>query len=452
MKRAILYLFFCLIWILPEGTAQIDAGFVRDSIEIERGVTGTPDFEPLFRLVNTAFDDDNRPLTSIVYRYETETELVPVQRQTFEYNEEGKTTLFLLEEWDEGEGDWAALKQEESSYEDGRLVTFLRKRPVDGVLENRRRWSYQYTMGGMESGKLLQSWNSGMGSWENLSRKTTSYDVDGHISEQVLERFNGGSWKNSRKRTWSWDPGAMQPAQTIAQIWSSSEQEWVNNTRKSYSIGGDGLWSNAIIEQWNPSTGMWENDLREQLTINLANATNNYSLNTWNGEWQANLRGEFSFSTDETQALLQSWNTTEMQYDNFLRSRSMFNNMRLPVRQTGMQIWNTDAGSWENRQFTRRTTYFWRSTDPNNTTEVVQNKCTIPNPYLSGLTINCELTNERFPLNLEVYNLYGQVVLRQQVDSPTFAVTTHDLPSGLYVFKLSDDQVIYQLQKIAVAN
>ncbi len=452
MRKLLLYLLLLAVGYLPNSYAQIDAGFVRDSIEIERGIAGTTDFEPFFRLVNTAFDDDNRPLTSIIYRYLTETELVPNQRQTFEYDEDGNKTMFLLEEWDQGTEAWRALKQEESTYEDGRLAIFLRKRPVDGTLQNRRRWVYQYTMGGMETGKLLQSWNADMGSWENLSRKTTSYDGEERISEQLLERFSGGVWKNSRRRTWTWGMGALQPSQTVSQIWSSMEQDWVNDARKSYGAGPNGLWSSSVVEQWNPNTGEWENDLQEQFAIDLANAESNYSLANWNGEWQANLRGQFTYSPGETQALLQNWNGSEMQYDNFLRSRSMFNSMRLPVQQTGMQSWNGDAGNWENQTYTRRTTYFWRSTEPNSTTEIVQNRCTIPNPYFSGATISCELQAQDFPLNLEVYNLYGQLVLHKQVGSPTFQAETSGLPSGLYVFKLSDDSAVYQLQKVVVAN
>ena len=106
MRKLLLYLLLLAVGYLPNSYAQIDAGFVRDSIEIERGIAGTTDFEPFFRLVNTAFDDDNRPLASIIYRYLTETELVPNQRQTFEYDEDGNKTMFLLEEWDQDAEDW----------------------------------------------------------------------------------------------------------------------------------------------------------------------------------------------------------------------------------------------------------------------------------------------------------------------------------------------------------
>lgn len=452
MRKFLLFLLLLMMAYLPNGQAQIDAGFVRDSIEIERGIPGTPDFEPHFRLVNSAFDDNNRPLRSVIYRYETETDLVPNQRQTFEYDEEGNTTFFLLEEWNVAAAEWRPLKQEENTYENGRLATSLRKKPMGGTLQNRRQWIYQYNMSGMETGKLLQGWNADMGSWENLSRKTITYDNDGHITEQLLERYNGGSWKNSRRRIWTWEPGAMQPTETVAQIWSTSEQDWANDTRKSYNMGNNGLWTNATIEQWNPTSQEWENDLQEQFMIDLATAESTYSLTKWNGAWEPNLRGQFTYSVADTEALLQSWNETEMQYINAQRSQLRFNPARLPAQQTGMQIWNNDAASWHNNEDTRRTTYFWRPTSPNSTTEVIQNVCTIPNPYASEATIACELLQADFPLQLEVFNLYGQLVRRQQVYNSSFAVETAALPSGLYVFKLSDDQMIYQLQKVVVAH
>ena len=434
--------------------AQIDESFVRDSIEIERGVEGTMDFEPSTRVVNEVFDANNRPLRSVVYNYISATELEPHQQQHYEYNEDGNTTMFLLEQWDAAGEVWVPVKQENSSYNsNGRLSSFVRMVAVQGQLQNRRRWTYQYNAGGRETGKLLEGWNADTETWENISRKITSYTAEGQLSEQSLDRYADDSWVNNRRRMWTYEPGQLQPSQTMGQVWSTTEQAWINDSRKTYGMGINGLWSGSIVEEWNVVTQEWVNDVKETFAIDLVNNSSTYAIERWNDQWVPDARSEYTYSTNQNTALLQRWNAADMAHENFLRYRSLFNDNRLPVQHTGMQEWNAEDLSWQNESFTRRVSYFWREIDPTGT-EVLQvaSHCLIPNPYWSGTGISCELTSPNFPLTLEIYNVYGQLVLNQQVNSTSFSAETSSLPYGMYVFKLSDERQIYQLQKVVVAN
>lgn len=453
LKRKILFAFSILLFIPHLIFAQIDESFVRDSIEIERGVEGTTDFEPLTRVVNEDFDSNNRPLRSVVYNYISAMELERHQQQSYEYDADGNMTMFLLEEWDDVEEIWTPVKQENKTYNsNGRLSSFVRMIAIQGELQNRRRWTYQYNAFDRETGKLLEGWNSDTEVWENLSRKITSYTAEGQVAEQLLESYEGGNWKSRRKRVWTYDPGQLQPTQTMGQVWSSLEQAWINESRKTYGMAPNGLWAGAVVEEWNTTTQQWTNDVKETFNVDLANSTSSYTIERWNDQWVADARSEFNYSINQNTALLQNWNATEMQHENFLRYRSLFNDERLPVQHTGMQAWNTDNESWINESFTRRVSYYWREIDPTSTeTLLIANQCIIPNPYLNGTTINCEFSPD-YPLTLEVYSVYGQLVLSQWVNSPSFRVETSALPYGMYVFKLSDERQVYQLQKVVVAK
>lgn len=453
MLKKTLSLLALLAWALPGLMAQIETNYIRDSIEIERGVAGTGEFEPFFRLINESFDADNRPLRSVIYRYVTANEWVPDQRQTFTYDEEGNTTLFLLEEWDEAGETWLPLKQEESTYENGRLVTFLRQKGMNGELQNNRRWFYEYNANGRETGKLLQSWNPATATWSNLTRKITAYDAEGHILTQRLERFEEGNWINRRRRLWTWEAGMMQPSETLSQVWSAEEATWVNFFRKTYGMTPNGLWSGTINEEWDPVGNEWVRKFKQTFAINLAGNSTSFFKESWfNDEWQPVVRSQYNYSAAENTALLQGWNATEEAYENYLRHRSLFNEDRLPEQLTGMQAWNTDAGSWRNEDFTRRITYFWREAGTSATEGLSFSPCAIPNPYSSGATINCAEAQLDFPLQLEVYNLYGQLLLHEPVYSSTFRVATDGLPSGLYLFQLSDQQRAYQVNKVVVSR
>ncbi|WP_367389280.1 T9SS type A sorting domain-containing protein [Lewinella sp. LCG006] len=446
------HLLLLLPWTSTVLFAQIDDFFVRDSIEIEQGISGTTNFEPLTRVINESFDANNRPLSTVIYRYLSANEVAPSKRQTFEYDEDGNITFFFLEEWSESEENWLPIKQENSTYENGRLAVLLRRIPVGGELQNYRQWTYQYTPTGFEAEKLLQDWNPATQLWDNVSRKTTAYNAEGRIIQQRLERFVGGEWRNRRQRVWSWDAGQLQPSQTLSQVWSAAEGVWVNDTRKNYSMTANGVWSGSVIQAWNVVTEEWDNDIREVFNIDIDNNTTSYVLEQWDNGWQSDLRSQYNYSTNENTALLQRWNTDNLAHENFLRYRSLFNTDRLPVQRTGMQAWNADAASWQNENYTRRVNYFWRASDPSTTTELADNQCIIPNPYWSGTTISCELSTQDYPLSFEVYNLYGQLLLQKPVNSQSFTAETSSLPGGLYIFKLSDNRRVYQVQKVVVAN
>ena len=453
MRRHLLCLALGLLLSAPALWAQIDEAYVRDSVEIERGLAGTADFEPFFRMVNEAFDANNRPLRSVVYEYVSETELIPNQRQSFQYDDDGNTTFFLLEEWDQDAEDWTPIKQESSNYEDGRLAMMLRQVAVDGELQNRRRWAYQYNAAGKETEKLLQGWNANDNSWTNLSRKTTTYNAEGNITEQLLERSQDGTWVNSRRRTWTWEMGELQPTETIGQIWSEAEGSWINESRKTYAMGANGLWSGSIVEVWDATNGEWINDVREAFMVDLNNNATTYTIQRWNGEWVSDYRSQYGYSAEQTTATLQRWNATDMAHENFLQSQSMFNANRLPTRQMGMQVWNAEQGAWLNENFPRRISYFWREAGPNSTNEVsAEQQCLIPNPYFSNTPINCDRLTEHFPVNLEIYSLYGQLLLRKEVNSPSFQLATHDLPSGMYVFMIAAGNQLLDVQKVVIAQ
>ena len=438
--------------LLPALSGQIDPQFRRDSIRIEKGVSGTTEFEPFFKIINEDFDQDNRPLTSVIYSVESQSQMVPVQRQRFEY-ENGNTTSFLLEEWDMDQETWVPVKQEINTYEDNRLMELLRKKASNGVLVDHRKWTYAYNAAGMETGRLLQSWNSGMEIWENLSRKTITYNSAGKIETQLLERYQDDAWVNRRRRGWTWMAGGLQPMRTTTQQWSDKEQEWVNVSRKTYNMGGNGLWSGSIIEEWDASTDEWVNEIRESFNFNPGDNSSTSNLDRWEMmNWQSALRSLYNQSPDQNTALLQQWNPAAMEHENFLRYGTNFNADMLPTQSLGMQRWNPEFEDWENRNYTRRINYFWTDVNASSTNEVVEQKhCAIPNPYVSGTEIFCTIPLDQFPVFLEVSNLYGQIIHRKQVASQSMRINA-TLAPGLYVVRIRDAQQIYHLEKIVIAK
>lgn len=78
--------------------------------------------------------------------------------------------------------------------------------------------------------------------------------------------------------------------------------------------------------------------------------------------------------------------------------------------------------------------------------EVKQNVSIFPNPFTNFLTINT--SQDRFCKNVEVLNLAGKLVLKEEIDNPVCLVNTNKLVKGLYFARISDRTGIIHSQLI----
>lgn len=435
------------------GFAQINSNYLMDSIEIEKGVPGTTDFEPLFKIIHEEYDNENRPTRSVIYEYLSPTELIPNQRQQFEFDNIGNTTFFLLENWNIDQQDWVPVKQETSAYDDGLLTMFSRQIESGGVLVNYRRWAYTYNVNEAENQKLLQQWNPDTEEWENMSRKMTTYTANGKIETQTTQRYIKGNWQNRRLRTWTWNPDDMQPSATLFQRWNNTSQTWINDTRKTYDMSAGGLWSGSIVEKWNENDQEWYNEMKETFTINLGNGFSSHQGDIWdNNAWQPYIQNLYTYSDNQNPAVVQRWDDNNLQYDNFLRHRLSYDDNRLPLNRIGMQSWNEQSESWENKNYTRQVTYFWTE-DASTAAEEpeIDNRCTIPNPYFNGSFISCDIPLSNTPLYLEVINLLGQTVAKEPISDQAFPIKA-SLNEGLYIVRILEQDKVHHLEKIFVTK
>ena len=447
MNRIFITLTFSFL-ISNAALSQFDPQFVQDSIEIEKGVPGTTDFEPFFKVIHEEFDEEDGPLRSVIYQYSSPTTLEPFQRQSFQY-ESGNISLFTLEGWNADIDEWEPIKQESSTYENGRISTFTRLLGQDGSLLNYRRWTYLYNATGQETGKRLDTWNAQSSTWENLSRKTTTYTAEGQIETQLLERYVNNAWQNRRLRSWTWMPGDVQPTRTLSQAWSETDQDWQNLIRKTYEMSANGLWSGSIIEEWDNVTEAWVNDTRETFMLDFSTGVNTNTGETWNGSWEPYIRSRYEYSSGENTALVQQWQESSSEHENFLRYRNRFDGNGLPTERIGMQQWNTDQGAWQNENFTRRITYFY--SDTNTAVNEVRgiDKCLIPNPYQSGMTISCNIAPSNAPIYLELINTYGQVVVQERIQSSDIQLSGYFAP-GLYLVRIYEKGELHHLERIVI--
>jgi hypothetical protein len=450
MKRFLLKLLFFLIASnLVKSQSTLDLHL--DSIEIEAGVSGTTDFVPAFRVMTKEVDEEGRPVLLNIFEYDETSQAQPLRQHRYEYDN-GNTTRFTISVWDESAKSWLVAREELNTYQDDLLASVMRKMLTNGVLQNDRLWTYKYDGEGSEIEQLLQEWDDTLQEWQNLSRKATTYNENFDIQSQTLQRFQGEVWVNVRRRMWTYDQNEFQPASTIVQIWSITEQSWINQIRKLYVLGANGIWSGAQIEEWNKDSSLWMPNLRETSIVRPTEQERILRLEIWDGDWQNSSRNINKRDVGLDVAKFQKWSQDSLTWTDRLRFSTRYDQDGLLTEKLGMESWDELDQQWENRKFTRRTRYFYTENQTTSTNLLQTDfSCQMPNPYRGGMTFFCDLPEKDKPYELVVYNLFGQIVHHQDF-TPTVGFFNKQLQAGIYLTYILHSQSVYHVQKLIVID
>ena len=445
------FLLHCLMFAFILPCAKLytqDIRYLKDSIYIEQGIEGTPSFEPLFKMIYKDHNEDGKPADLIIYKYSAGI-YEPLQRQEFNY-EEGRLIVFRLSNWNEETGEWNILKEELSEYENNLLVSFTRKRGNEDVLLNERRWLYQYDDNDNDTTVILQSWNINAEAWEDTSRRVTQYSENESILSQLLQYFHDGQWENRRRRIWRYNESDFQPSVTLVQVWSGSEQAWVNDKRKTYSVNSKQVLEGTIIEQWNRTGNVWEKEIREGFTRSENTNAFIWQADLWDGEWNEYLVNEYTLEEFINSATVKEWNDSEMQYQNKLRYGMQTDGRGLIMTKIGMQSWDEEGQVWLNRAYTRKITYFWSEAETSSTIDAtIENPCQISNPLSLSQPIFCDLENVSSQPIIEISTLAGQTIYRKPFLQGN-SISNGNIPSGLYILRLHDNTKVFHAQKVII--
>lgn len=435
---------------LQFGFGQTRPEYVLDSIEIEAGVPQTTDFNPAFRVITDESTAEGLPLKVTVYSYDMSGNVQPLRQHTYQY-EDGQTVNFRVFNWDEFQQDWTIAREEIYTYQNDLLTSLTRKMIRNDQLENNRLWSYQYDDNGDETEVLLEGWDADAAAWQFLSRKISTYDENENIVRQTLQHYLGDSWRNRIRRMWNYDEGSLQPSSTVEQNWSGADNQWVNQTRKSYSMGQDGLWSGATIEIWNTDSLNWQPSIRQTSAVRNQGQEMEQSLETWQGEWINDSRNISQYEAGVNRSNFQKWDEDSLVWLDRLRYFARFQQGLLSEK-LGMQAWSASRNQWENRVFTRRIMYHYKENQTTNREELSINlNCWVPNPYKSGMTFACDLPVGHTDYQLQVFNSLGQLVHSQKINPGGNHIEAPLYP-GIYISHIRQADKIIDIRKLIVSE
>lgn len=445
--RSILPLTLLLVWGYLTR-AQETSAFLRDSIYCDRGVPNSTDFEPETRIYFTQRDDRGRVIEQEFRQRGNDGIWRPFRRHLSAYEGDYLSQLYI-QLWNPNTESWRDQRKDLYTYEDELLKEFIRQKAPQGTLVNDRRWLYNYNEEGRETGVLLQQWN-GMG-WMDISRKVVEYNENGQINRQTLQVWIVNDWQNIRRRDWNYHPVNGNVLSTVVKVWSQAKQSWVDQLQKLFFYNDDGLWVRSRFEDWNEELQQWEPSSRMQYLYNGQRQPIGQFLQVWDGDWENRGQVNYTFLDNQFISRIETWDETTQDWANFLRYRVEYDDRGLLKTRTGMQAWDDGRSAWENRSFTQRYTHFWSEAIVNDVDEATQSTaCVIPNPYPVGTFFFCDLPPSKNNFQLELYDMLGRTVYRKDLESGQ-AVSIDRRPApGVYVLRIHDQQQLYHLQRLVI--
>ena len=335
IMRNTLCLSILLFFVITITHGQEASMILRDSINSDRGVTGTLDFEPEIRINFPSYDEQGRVLEEVHRKIDAGGVWRPQSRRMFAYDNDELSQMHI-QIWNPNTGEWRDQRKDQYYYEDGLLKEFIRQKALQGQLENERRWSYTYNEDEQETEVFLQEWKAG--SWENLTRKIVDYNETDEIDRQTLQIWINNDWQNVRCRQWDYEEvgSRSRVKATTVKIWSVEKNAWVDLLRKLFFCS-DGLWVRSRFENWDEETQEWINDDRMLYLYNGQNQPIGQYLQSWDGKWVNRGQVNYTFQNNQFLSRIETWDKAAGEWSNFLRYRVEYDEEGLLKAKTGMQ-------------------------------------------------------------------------------------------------------------------
>jgi hypothetical protein len=390
--------------------------------------------------------DENGNMTGyVLFAYDTEVmEILPYDKEIVTYNAQGQATEILWQEWDPNSGQWINSGWYELSYhENGNLTR-----------------------------ETISDWDPAGNQWLLWAQFDKTYNAEGKLSEELWFYWDEESalLVLTYKDELLYEDGKL----TLWNEYEMKEGEWVMFFRTTYSYDGNGNLIYELTEVSDPESGMWFDYSSYSYTYNDKNQliaeevwefdwtfftliqTWHYEY-TWDNdgnmieqvdrswdagvvkdteEWLNAFKSEFFFNKDFTilDLYVPYW---------FLQNMDDINFVHMPVSELGYAYVEEDW-AFDYRQ----TAYYSDFGGSSGTEEELESVIRIF-PVPASETITFSWDDRYSSLSLEVYDLTGKGVISRSIHSNE-TIGMDQLPSGIYMYKLSDRNELIQSGKLSI--
>ena len=142
------------------------------------------------------------------------------------------------------------------------------------------------------------------------SASTYSYGVTGNVTEILMDGYNS-SWSPWSRRHFTLN-GAGKPTQILLENWVNSA--WVNSSQINSTYNNNGDQTDRVLQFWNTSSSAWKNNSRERYAY-TGSHLDTLTDYTWNNAWIKNSRNTYSPAGTLDSMTIDTWNGTQWEGD-----------------------------------------------------------------------------------------------------------------------------------------
>lgn len=356
------------------------------------------------------------------------------------YNDSGQNTESTSSEWNISMQKWEAIDRYLSTYDGDNLIEILGLRYNSGTSQwdNALLQKFTYQQSKIKTITFLDWENN---EWVNETRLTYTYNSGGNTIEFLTEQWEDDMWVKLIRTRSTYDANAYL-IKSVLQQWDNA---WVDLTQQSYTNNDDGL-PTEIVYEVSIGPNMWLPSSRDLLTydgnenvIEERSQAYQFAMDTW---LDAN-RTKFTYDNDNKliQEVLEEYNGGVW----------IFSNRITNTYEEDRQIERLNE-NWENNQWVKFSTmrFYWSS----NSTSVEDLKSidlsiVMANPIMKGDMIHCH-TLVSNPLIFEVYNNSGTRIASKPILNILQYQVPHDISQGMYFLIIRTPTRIVEKRKFVV--
>ena len=357
-------------------------------------------------------------------------------KMQYQYNTDGDLSRYIRQEWDASNQVWSNDQKSDYQYNNRLLV----EKDVSQWDNNTAAWelNYKYEYTYDSNGNLVSKIIYGNTVHRPAARNTNSlspqrkityaYDTQQRLIEKVGLDWDGNSqsWQPDDKVTYSYNNDLL--SEEVFLNWNETQQNWENSEKYLYTYNTDGLLTEMIEETWDDAASQWVNDYQYEYHYDSNNNIVQEIDRTWvNNLWENEDRYDYAYdnSYEYNDLILPKY-----YYDDDIEEdmKSFFTHKLI----NGVDwTWDTSTSTWKTDM--QYNLYF----NPRNISGVNDHNLTgvklYPNPVDNLLVLNFDKTTNG---TFELYNLSGQKLLVQNINTAKQTVDLQHIPSDIYLYHI----------------
>lgn len=333
------------------------------------------------------------------------------KRYSFEYDENGRLTTFIIEQ-QRPNGQWQYYTIKEYSYDIQNRVTvvYITGWNGDGYEDSHQEDRFEYDAVGHCISKSVFLNNLDI----YFCRWLYTYENDKMTSE-CYQRWGNSTWNNWDLFIYSYENDNL--SNKLYQIWNYTEEDWDNYENNSYEYRPEEGKVFIISQSWNNE---WINRYRATNFISNGRLVIESTQEWQDGEWVDFSMCDYSFDG--------SGNFIEARWKDYVDGEWVDSDYNIETTisyNNGASILSGYIQSFQAR---------YSCTDNVIESSFPHQAEVFPNPGSNQFTIQTETPFS----NVIVYDLMGRQVFSQVVSGSTIRINTDNWPSGVYFWKAYD--------------